>query len=572
MNATRADYHLRIGTGIKIYDKSHIFVMFCLWIKRRLVARFNMPLIRWLIEPTKRIRHFARAYTTRDAALHASPKKTLLVGTEEQLDHFIDLLQKSCPVEYSVIGLIITQSFPGQRKAIRGLPILGKMAAISAIMMCLGQQKSVPTDIILISAELRGAELMGFLSAIDDKIRVSRILESKANSSIEVYPISIDDVLDRFPRQVSLQDNINIRYFIAGRRILITGAGGSIGRELVRQISFFDPASIILLEQNEYALWKVGLELAEHFPHVQQHQVLADIQKRDILKCIFTRFRPQLVFHAAALKHVPFVEKNPCEGVLTNVIGTRNVADCARDYGADVLVFISTDKAVYPSNIMGASKRCAEMYIQALDQQARASKKGMWCVNVRFGNVLGSTGSVVPLFRRQLAHGGPLTVTHPDMTRYFMTIPEAVGLVLQAAQYGAPSSLKGDNVKQDHSVNQLKSGSVFVLDMGEPIRVMDVARYMIRLSGLQPDRDVAIHIMGRREGEKLAETLFYEDEALLRTDHDGLWIATSNVIAYERMNEHLNQLERLCYLGQEAKLRILLQQLIPEFLSQNVQV
>ena len=331
----------------------------------------------------------------------------------------------------------------------------------------------------------------------------------------------LEKVLNR--PQVSI-DHAGMESLIRHRTVMVTGAGGTIGSELVRQIARLGPACIVLLDHGEFALWQIDVELADCAPDIARRMVVADVRDEERLNAVMAQFRPDLVFHAAALKHVPIVEANPAEGVLTNVHGTRVVADAASRHGAAAMVVISTDKAVNPSSLMGATKRAAEMYCQALDVQARSAGRGMRCITVRFGNVLGSTGSVVPLFRRQLERGGPLTVTHPQMQRYFMTVPEAVGLVLQASVRGM------SGVAATGTDDLLRHGGIFVLDMGEPVKIVDLARQMVRLAGLKPDEDVAIHFTGLRAGEKLYEELFHGCEAPVPTDAPGLFMATPRVV------------------------------------------
>jgi FlaA1/EpsC-like NDP-sugar epimerase len=281
--------------------------------------------------------------------------------------------------------------------------------------------------------------------------------------------------------------------------VLVTGAGGSIGSELVRQVAALGPAEIVLVDSCEYNLYAIDLELAERASSVPRTACLCNIREAARVQEICDRHRPELIFHAAALKHVPMVELNPSEGVLTNVIGSRNVAEAARRCGALAMVQVSTDKAVNPTSVMGATKRLAELYCQALE---RADATGPRFMTVRFGNVLGSSGSLVPLFKRQLERGGPLTVTHPDMCRFFMTIREAVELTLQTAALGLEK--------------RIGNGGIFVLDMGEPIKIIDIARRMISLAGYRPDVDIRIEVVGLRPGEKLFEELFDTSEA--RTD------------------------------------------------------
>jgi O-antigen biosynthesis protein WbqV len=344
---------------------------------------------------------------------------------------------------------------------------------------------------------------------------------------------------------------------VQGRRVLVTGAGGTIGGELARQVAALGPASLTLLDHGEYVLYEIDLELREKHPEVIRRAVLADVRDEARIGRLFEEIRPELVFHAAALKHVPMVENDPLEGLLTNALGTRIVADAARAVGTIAMVFISTDKAVNPTSVMGASKRLAEMYCQAFDREARMGRDGMRCITVRFGNVLGSTGSVVPLFRRQLERGGPLTVTHPDMRRYFMTVREAVGLVLQASVVGTtdPADVPPE----------LAEGGIFVLDMGEPVKIVDLARRMIRLAGLRPEEDVEIRFTGLRPGEKLFEELFHGKEAPRPTAFPGLLVATPRTADAALVGRAIDEIAAAARGGTP---RIALQQLgrlVPEF-------
>jgi FlaA1/EpsC-like NDP-sugar epimerase len=347
------------------------------------------------------------------------------------------------------------------------------------------------------------------------------------------------------------------RQWVAGRAVLITGAGGTIGAELARQIAGFGPARLGLLDHGEYALWQTEQDLAARHPAVARRMIVADVRDASRLRAVCERFRPDIVFHAAALKHVPIVEENPIEGLLTNTIGTRHVADAARASGAQAMVLISTDKAVEPASVMGASKLLAEMYCQALDAAAcQGSDQGskrtdMRCITVRFGNVLGSTGSVLPLFTQQLARGGPLTVTHPDMQRYFMSAREAVGLVLRAGALGA--------------TGQAPPGAVFVLDMGAPVRILDLARRLIRMAGLTPGRDVAIHFTGPRPGEKFSEQKLAGAEPALPTLCPGLLMATPRIVEAAFAARAIDELEAVCRAGQERLALALVSRLIPGF-------
>ena len=340
--------------------------------------------------------------------------------------------------------------------------------------------------------------------------------------------------------------------------MLVTGAGGTIGAELVRQIATFAPAQMTLLDNSEYLLYSIGLELSEAHPGLSYSLVLGDVRDRARLDEVMAAETPELVFHAAALKHVPMVEANPVEGILTNVVGSRNTADACRKAGVAAMVLISTDKAINPSSVMGATKRLAESYCQALEIAGRREGSGgTRFVTVRFGNVLGSTGSVVPLFHRQLAAGGPLTVTHPEMTRYFMTVREAVELVLQASALGiaAPAD---------------EAGKIYVLDMGEPVKIMDLARQIIRLAGLRPDKDIQIEVIGLRPGEKLREELFHEAEPVVETGHSGLRLAAPRTANLELLGRSLDELAELCADERGAGAMRLLHHLVPEYQHEPV--
>jgi FlaA1/EpsC-like NDP-sugar epimerase len=315
--------------------------------------------------------------------------------------------------------------------------------------------------------------------------------------------VEIQDLLRRDPIQTNLEQ---VRSLATGETVLVTGAGGSIGSELCRQLALLDPAEIVLLGHGENSIFDVLAELTERFPSVTAIPIITDVRDRDRLRQVFSQYRPYAVFHAAAHKHVPLMEGNVAEAVTNNVLGTKNVAELSAEFGVEHLVMISTDKAVRPTNIMGATKRVAEQIVQEI---AEAHQRKF--VAVRFGNVLGSRGSVIPTFLRQIQAGGPVTVTHPEMRRYFMTIPEAVQLVLQAGAIG-------------------QGGEVFVLDMGEPIRVLDLATDLIRLSGLEVGTDIEIRFSGTRPGEKLFEELFFDSESAIPTDHPKVLRAKNGVL------------------------------------------
>lgn len=351
-------------------------------------------------------------------------------------------------------------------------------------------------------------------------------------------PVDLADLLGRDPVQIDLNQ---VRSLLRGRRVLVTGAGGSIGSELCRQIAAFKPAELMLLDHDENGMFHIQNELKTTASSVPLHSVITDIRDRLKLQHVFESYKPEVVFHAAAHKHVPFMEENPEEAVKTNIFGTRNVAELAWKYHTERFVLISTDKAVNPTSVMGATKRVAELIIQ--DFNSRGSTRFM---SVRFGNVLGSSGSVVPLFQKQIADGGPVTVTDPEMTRYFMTIPEAVQLVLQASALG-------------------QGGEVFVLDMGEPVKIMDLAKTLIRLSGLEPGRDIDIKITGRRPGEKLYEEVLTAEEGTEATRFDRIYSARVATTDTEGLRRRLDDLAEMTFSGQFHGIVDKLVELVPTY-------
>jgi O-antigen biosynthesis protein WbqV len=479
----------------------------------------------------------------------------LLIGAGEGADLFLRALAADRTAPWLVAGLLsLGRSQTGRR--IHGHAILGGIDEAAAVLARLRAEDRLPTSLVVTDADIDGAGLSRLMEAADrEGLRVFRAPRPTAldpasgPGAFELKPVAIEDLLNR--PQVPL-DRAGMARLIQGRRVLVTGAGGSIGSELARQVAALGPELLILLDNGEFALWQIDLELAELHPAIARRAVIADVRDEPRIRAMMGDLRPDLVFHAAALKHVPIVEANPLEGLLTNAIGTRTVADAARAAGAKAMVVISTDKAVNPSSVMGASKRLAEMYCQALDIAARANG-GMRCITVRFGNVLGSTGSVVPLFQRQLARGGPLTVTHPDMVRYFMTVREAVGLVLQASVVGTSDG------------GAAAQGGIFVLDMGEPVKIVDLARQMIRLAGLRPEIDVAISFTGLRPGEKLFEEIFHGQEPPLPTTHPGLLMATPRTSDPAIVGRALDELATACHAGQTRLALAQLARLVPEF-------
>ncbi|WP_287834136.1 nucleoside-diphosphate sugar epimerase/dehydratase [Acidiphilium sp.] len=505
-----------------------------------------------------------RMARSRREVLSDDAETALLLGDGEGAELFLAALSRESHQRYRVIGVLAGSARETGRR-IHNVPILGEVSGLAAALDRLAEAGQMPAVLVVASRELVGPALREIMDEAERRgIRAARAPRPTTLSpttpgepETALRPIAIEDLLNR--PQVAL-DREGMARMIQGRCVLVTGAGGSIGSELARQVAGFGPARLILLDSSEFALWRIDLELSEQVPGLARAAVIADVRDRARIEALCAEWRPDLVFHAAALKHVPIVEANPLEGIATNALGTRNVADAARAAGAGLMVLISTDKAVNPSSVMGASKRLAEIYAQGLDVAARR-QAGMRIVTVRFGNVLGSTGSVVPLFRRQLARGGPLTVTHPDMRRYFMTVREAVSLVLQAAVVG-----------RSDAALPVAQGGIFVLDMGEPVKIVDLARQMIRLAGLRPDLDIPIRFTGLRPGEKLFEELFHGAERPIETGFPGLLMAAPRVADAALVGRAFDELAALIQRGEAASALAALARLVPEFGAQPLAV
>lgn len=366
-------------------------------------------------------------------------------------------------------------------------------------------------------------------------------IQELADGTVEasrLRPVTVEDLLGREP---VVLDEVLINQFLENKRVLVTGGGGSIGSELCRQIAEHHPAQLVVLDNSEYNLYQLEREFYMDQPRFDIRFVVGDVRSKSSIDAVMRNLKPHVIFHAAAYKHVPMVEMNPAEGVMNNVFGTRVVADSAVEHHVDTFVLISTDKTVNPTNIMGATKRVAELYCQNI-----ICESDTMFVTTRFGNVLASAGSVVPLFREQIEKGGPVTVTHPDVTRYFMTMDEAASLILQAGAMG-------------------KGCDIYVLDMGEPIRIQDLAEKMIRLSGMQPHEDVKVEYIGLRPGEKLHEELFYAEEELKGTPHPQLMLASGYTVKWDWLQQELSRLRDAAEAADSKRISAILKALVPEF-------
>lgn len=443
-------------------------------------------------------------------------KNVLIVGAGALGVTLVRDIAGNSSLNYHVLGFVDDDP-KKQKLIISGAKVLGKVSQLPKLCSWLK-----PDEIIIAisstSAETK-RKIIEICSELPCKLKIlPGIADSlyNRNSTDFIREVEVEDLLERQPVKL---DNSVIAEDITDQVVMVTGGGGSIGSELCRQIAKFSPKKLIVLDIYENNAFDLDNELADTFPECDVEVVIASVRDRERLDQIFAAFRPRIVFHAAAHKHVPLMESNAMEAVKNNVFGTYNVACCADKYGTKRFVLISTDKAVNPTNVMGATKRVCEMIIQAMQTVSKTE-----FVAVRFGNVLNSNGSVLPRFKKQIQKGGPITVTHPEITRFFMTIPEAAQLVLQAATYAS-------------------GGEIFVLDMGEPVKIYDLAKNLIRLSGLKEGKDIQIKITGLRPGEKLYEELLMAEEGLTKTAHDKIYIGEPFFHSMEELQAHLKLLE-----------------------------
>lgn len=444
----------------------------------------------------------------------------LIIGAGMGAREIIIAIKNNMRNKYNIVG-IIDDDISKINHYILGIKVLGTRYDIPKI----AKEKNV--DLIFFAINKIDAvsrrKILEICQETGVKTRVLPTTEeviNKQGAMNSLRDVQIEDLLGRDPVHL---DNKNINSLIKNKTVLVTGGGGSIGSELCRQIVKYDPKRLVILDIYENNLYDIEMELRAEYPKLNLEAIVASVRDKARLNNVFETYKPEIVFHAAAHKHVPLMEKSPLEAIHNNVFGTYNVVNCADEYGVEKFVLISTDKAVNPTNIMGASKRVCEMIVQAKNKVSKTEY-----VAVRFGNVLGSNGSVIPLFKKQIERGGPVTVTHKDITRFFMTIPEAVQLILQAVTYA-------------------KGGEIFVLDMGEPVKIYDLAVSLIKLLGYEPNVDIPIEITGLRPGEKLYEEILMSEEGLTSTKHDKIFISKPMHMEMTELEEKLNILKELEY-------------------------
>jgi len=463
----------------------------------------------------------------------------LVIGAGDAGTMLVRELAKS--TDWRVIGML-DDNEAKKGRSFNGVKILGKIDELEDV----ASSMEVTHVILALPSASASARRTATNIATSAGLSVLTVpaIEDLLSNKVTISTIRRVEIGDLLGRDAITLDDAGLHEFLDEKTVLVTGAGGSIGSELCRQIATYKPKNIILLDHSEYHLYMIDREMARKYPQLCI-PVLGNVRDVQAMRNVFGHFHPDIVIHAAAYKHVPLLEDNISEGIRTNVIGTRTMADLSSEFKVDKFLLVSTDKAVNPANILGASKRAAEIYTQNKNAHTRAAN-----ITVRFGNVLDSAGSVIPLFRSQIENGGPVTVTHPDITRYFMTIPEAVSLILQAGAMGS-------------------GGEIFVLDMGEPVKIDDMARQMVTLSGSQPDEDIKIEYIGLRPGEKLYEELFYDQESLESTANSKIMLAGSRAYDWQSVLNKLDTMEQECLLDRVDEAVAVLQALVPEYLSSD---
>ena len=469
-------------------------------------------------------------------------KRVLVIGAGSCAHIVIDEMFKNKEMNMMPVGIIDDNNIK-KGTFLRGVKVLGNRKDIKKIA------KEREVDLILIAISKISAkdkkEILEICQQTNIKTKVIpgvyEIMDGQVNLT-KMRDVNLKDLLGR--EEIKL-DKEYVGSYLENKVVLVTGGGGSIGSELCRQISRFNPKKLLILDIYENSVYDLQNELSRTVPNIEKIVIIASVRDRKRMANIFKKYKPQVVFHAAAHKHVPLMENNPGEAIKNNVVGTLNTAELASNYGAERFVLISTDKAVNPTNIMGASKRLCEMIIQGLNKKSSTE-----FVAVRFGNVLGSNGSVIPLFKKQIKEGGPITLTHKDITRYFMLIPEAVQLVLQASAYA-------------------NGGEIFVLDMGSPVKIYDLAENLIKLSGLKPYEDIDIKITGLREGEKLYEELLMSEEGLEKTPHEKIFIGRPGDFDINELKKDISELLDFAISENEYLIREKMKDIVPTYVEVN---
>jgi len=503
-----------------------------------LICLVAMLMVRFLIVI---VYNYAFSYSTK---MH---KKTMIYGIGSHSISLVDWINRSASNQYLVRGYL-TREKKAKKARIRNMPVFNLDTDNTDWYM----RKHEITTILFPDYNVVKQEEVYISKCIEMGLTVLVAppfegLDSSGEVHYQVKPIKFEDLLGRDEIHINME---TIGAQVCDKVIMITGAAGSIGSEISRQLARFKPKLLLLFDVAESPLHNLRLELRNAFPDLNFVPVIGDIRSKERLDFVFEKYHPNIIYHAAAYKHVPLMEENPCEAVLVNVMGTKNLSTYAVNYGVESFVMISTDKAVNPTNVMGASKRIAEIFVQSLAKESERNACKTRFVTTRFGNVLGSNGSVIPYFRSQIEAGGPITVTHPDITRYFMTIPEACRLVLEAASFG-------------------NNGEIYVFDMGNSVKIVDLAKRMIELAGFVPGVDIKIEFIGLRPGEKLYEELLNDKETTMPTVHEKILVASVRQYEFKAVSDAIDVMIQLSYIVDVQETVKSMKMLVPEFVSKN---
>lgn len=472
----------------------------------------------------------------------ALKKRILILGIDEESISMAKAIMGNPKLPYDVAGFL-TQRTDSNHAVLLGKTIYSKDKLMKYRKEYLGLH-----GVLINKNNFSKEELNQWVNFFLERglviLKTPSLQKLRPDENIKIHQVQIEDLLNRKPIVIQ-NDEVKKRHF--QKNVLVTGGAGSIGSEIVRQVASFNPSLLVVLDQAETPLYDIELEMKEKFPNTKFKFVLADISNKERIESVFMEHDFSMVYHAAAYKHVPLIEENPHEAILVNIQGSKNLALLSSKYKINRFVMVSTDKAVNPTNVMGASKRAAELFVQALQNEEGNTTK---FITTRFGNVLGSNGSVIPHFRKQIEKGGPVTITHPDIVRYFMTIPEACELVLQAGTMG-------------------KGGEIFVFDMGEPVKILNLATRMIKLSGYEPNVDIKIVYTGLRPGEKLYEELLSDDTRTLPTHHEKIMVSKDPTMAFEEIDALSNKISAAAKLGDKIEVVRILKEIVKEFKSNN---
>lgn len=502
--------------------------------------RLSIRLYYWIVTSDESARINISRFVPSKRAKENNAKNLLIIGAGDAGEKIYREIRDNARLHYKIVGFIDDNPSKTGRK-IHGVPILGTISELGTLSRAVNAEEILIAIPSATSRQMR--KIVSHCKGSDIAFKTLPGMGELINGKVSVKAIRDVAYRDLLGREIIRLEEERIGGYLKNSRILVTGAGGSIGSELCRQVCRFNPASVIIYDIAESPLYDIELELKKIFPYIDIISLLADVCDRHQLSLAFDTYKPNVVFHAAAYKHVPVLELQPWEAVTNNIIGTRNIIEISKEYSIDRFIFVSTDKAVRPSNVMGASKRAVELLVQG---QNGCNLTDIPFMIVRFGNVVGSVGSVVPRFRKQIELGGPVTVTHPDVTRYFMTIPEACQLILQSGAMG-------------------KGGEIFILDMGRPIKIVDMARDLIRLSGFEPDEDIEIEFTGIRPGEKLTEELITEGEGIDPTYHEKIMVLEGQVCDQAFLNGTIDELVRLARDQDGEAIKAKLKEIIPEY-------